>query len=73
MFPWMWFQHINLVYRDWKWFYQIVDNSNNNRAHVIVPHMIVANCVPRTKYVWGILWFSRRYAAASADTSSFSR
>ena len=34
------------------------------------------NCIPRTKYVRGILWFSRRYAAsaaASADTSSFSR
>ena len=30
------------------------------------------NCIPRTKYVRGILWFSRRYAA-SADTSSFSR
>ena len=29
-----------------------------------------ANCIPRTKYVRGILWFSRRYAAASADTSS---
>ena len=24
------------------------------------------NCIPRTKYVRGILWFSRRYAAASA-------
>ena len=23
-------------------------------------------CIPRTKYVRGILWFSRRYAAASA-------
>ena len=23
-----------------------------------------ANCIPRTKYVRGILWFSRRYAAA---------
>ena len=34
-----------------------------------------SNCIPRTKYVRGILWFSRRYAAASAsaDTSSFSR
>ena len=42
------------------------------------------SCIPRTKYVRGILWFSRRYAAsasasaasaasASADTSSFSR
>ena len=37
------------------------------------------NCIPRTKYVRGILWFSRCYAAAaasaaaSADTSSFSR
>ena len=38
------------------------------------------HCIPRTKYVRGILWFSRRYAAsaasasaASADTSSFSR
>ena len=25
------------------------------------------NCIPRTKYVRGILWFSRRYAAASAS------
>ena len=24
------------------------------------------NCIPRTKYVRGILWFSRRYASASA-------
>ena len=23
-------------------------------------------CIPRTKYVRGILWFSRRYAATSA-------
>ena len=33
-------------------------------------------CIPRTKYVRGILWFSHRYAAsasASTDTSSFSR
>ena len=34
---------------------------------------LIYNCIPRTKYVRGILWFSRRYAAASADTSSFSR
>ena len=38
---------------------------------------LMPNCIPRTKYVRGILWFSRRYAAsaasASADTSSFSR
>ena len=25
-------------------------------------------CIPRTKYVRGILWFSRRYAAASVST-----
>ena len=56
----------------WKWSYYLqyggngmVENNNN--------------CIPHTKYVWGILWFSRRYAAAasaaaaSADTSSFSR
>ena len=44
--------------------------------------LVSHNCIPRTKYVRGILWFSRRYAAAaaaasaaaaSADTSSFSR
>ena len=38
----------------------------------------IINCIPRTKYVRGMLWFSRRYAAsastsASADTLSFSR
>ena len=27
-------------------------------------------CIPRTKYVRGILWFSRRYAAASASASA---
>ena len=27
----------------------------------------IYNCIPRTKYVRGILWFSRRYAAASAS------
>ena len=25
------------------------------------------NCIPRTKYVRGILWFSRRYAASAAS------
>ena len=31
-------------------------------------------CIPRTKYVRGILWFSRRYAAsASASASAFHR
>ena len=34
----------------------------------------LTNCIPRTKYVQGILWFSRCYAASSsADTLSFSR
>ena len=28
--------------------------------------------IPRTKYVRGILWFSRRYAAASASAASAS-
>ena len=44
-------------------------------------YIYIYNCIPRTKYVRGILWFSRRSAAASAsaasaasaDTSSFSR
>ena len=38
-------------------------------------HSWLYYCIPCTKYVRGILWFSRRYAAASAsaDTSSFSR
>ena len=27
-------------------------------------------CIPRTKYVRGILWFSRRYAAASAASAA---
>ena len=31
---------------------------------------IYCNCIPRTKYVRGILWFSRRYAAASASAAS---
>ena len=34
---------------------------------------LLVYCIPRTKYARGILWFSRCYAAASADTSSFSR
>ena len=49
-----------------------------------VDMMVRVYCIPRTKYVRGILWFSRRSAAsasvsaastasASADTSSFSR
>ena len=25
----------------------------------------IRNCIPRTKYVRGILWFSRRYAASA--------
>ena len=43
--------------------------------NTIVTMVITGYCIPRTKYVRGILWFSRRYAAASAsaDTSSFSR
>ena len=28
---------------------------------------ILIYCIPRTKYVRGILWFSRRYASASAS------
>ena len=27
---------------------------------------LIDYCIPRTKYVRGILWFSRRYAAAAA-------
>ena len=27
-------------------------------------------CIPRTKYLRGILWFSCRYAAASASAAS---
>ena len=53
--------------------------DRDNRSYVMSN-----NCIPRTKYVRGILWFSRRYAAAaaasaaasasaSADTASFSR
>ena len=50
-------------------------------SEVLVPPPLQnqLNCIPRTKYLRGILWFSRRYAAsaaaaasASADTSSFS-
>ena len=32
---------------------------------------MLCNCIPRTKYVRGILWFSRRYAAASAASAVF--
>ena len=35
-------------------------------------YFMVTNCIPRTKYVRGILWFSRRYAA-SASASAFHR
>ena len=39
-------------------------------SHVLLGKMQVqANCIPRTKYVRGILWFSRRYAAASAASA----
>ena len=43
-----------------------------------IENWLLTICIPRTKYVRGILWFSRRSAAASAaaasaDTSSFSR
>ena len=53
-----------------------LSNSDLNvlytEANIVVNDLY--NCIPRTKYVRGILWFSRRYAAAaSADTSSFSR
>ena len=27
--------------------------------------LYTCNCIPRTKYVRGILWFSRRYAASA--------
>ena len=60
-----------------------ISMSDANIADLKVYHILghpVYNCIPRTKYVRGILWFSRRYAAASAsaasasaDTSSFSR
>ena len=40
----------------------------------VISDQVIFYCIPRTKYVRGILWFSRRSAAsASADTSSFSR
>ena len=49
-----------------------------NHDNCSLQSLSIANWIPRTKYVRGILWFSRRYAAAaaasaSADTSSFSR
>ena len=37
----------------------------------VTPNCIIfVNCIPRTKYVRGILWFSRRYAAASAVSAA---
>ena len=57
-----------------------VDSGPPGNIFVVVGVREQSNCIPRTKYVRGILWFSRRYAAASAsasaasaDTSSFSR
>ena len=34
--------------------------------HVHVHDKPLVNCIPRTKYVRGILWFSRRYAASAS-------
>ena len=50
---------------------------NSMKLDLYVRYFFIAyNCIPRTKYLRGILWFSRRSAAASAaasaDTSSFS-
>ena len=52
------------------------DDCKRDIAYPLFMYLALINCIPRTKYVRGILWFSRRYAAsaaASADTSSFSR
>ena len=48
---------------------------NSPSLHVLylgskIVKFIFYYCIPRTKYVRGILWFSRRYAAASASASA---
>ena len=37
----------------------------NGILYLVVVESYVYYCIPRTKYVRGILWFSRRYAAAA--------
>ena len=53
--------------------------SRNTMEHILNDSI---NCIPIRMYVWGIQWFSRRYAADAADAgdaadaadiSSFSR
>ena len=44
----------------------IIQSSTNGIGCVIYNNIVLYICIPRTKYVRGILWFSRRYAAASA-------
>ena len=41
---------------------------SSNLTRITHPNILdkFDNCIPRTKYVRGILWFSGRYAAASA-------
>ena len=38
-------------------------------SSVAIDHLC-SHCIPRTKYVRGILWFSRRYATLSASAAS---
>ena len=51
----------------------MVNNQYYYDYDVALKPFNVCNCIPRTKYVRGILWFSRRYAAASASASAFHR
>ena len=64
------------ISRDYR-FYLAFENSFCE-GYATEKVIIYSICIPRTKYVRGILWFSRlsaasASAAASADTSSFSR
>ena len=55
-----------------EWFICCLQISFANVWHYIQPlilkHLYI--CIPRTKYVRGILWFSRRYAASAAAASA---
>ena len=51
----------------WIYIYKLSFNLLLHRFMIV--YFINNYCIPRTKYVRGILWFSRRYAAASAASA----
>ena len=41
-----------------------MQNCGEKLTEITVKYIESSYCIPCTKYVWGILWFSRRYASA---------